>query len=207
MWVLEISHETTVKKIWDVSRVDLKQNSTSISHECSKLSTESSCKSCQRWHKARYDPVRRSSVEQTFHAKNTACMNELWKVVLIRHGIPGIIGNYWGGEIDRWTTQEGSYGLRFTAFIALPESSGSRFIPLGWDNSAWASEVRVTRPTVGRNLQTEDWRPWADSVMMMMAILKAPPHATCQQCYEFYAPKLIYSHKTTSLGTAVSIHG
>lgn len=39
-------------------------------------------------------------------------------------------------------------------------SSGRRFTPLGWVDFAWASEVHVTWPTVGRHLQTENWRPW-----------------------------------------------
>lgn len=117
----------------------------------------------RRFNKARYDSGRRSFLEEIFHAENAACMNELWKVVFSRHGIPGTVGNYWGGEIDRWTLYRNeAMAFIFTGFVGLPESSGSRFTLLGWANSACASEVCVPRPTVGRHLQTENWSPIND---------------------------------------------
>lgn len=107
----------------------------------------------RRLNKTRYDSFRRSFLERVFHAKNAACMNELWKLGFITHGIPGLVGNCWRGETDRWTLYTGRKQWPSTA---LPASSGSRFPPFGWADSAWTSEVHVTWSTVCRHLQMEN---------------------------------------------------
>lgn len=151
MWVLEVSHETTIKIIWDVSLVDLKQTSTSILPECSKSSTESS-------YELPGDGVRPGMIlsRETFWNKYSMpkrqpawmnferCTDQTW--------------NSWNNRklLGRRSRQMDYTGRKqwpsFYSFHCQPESSGSRFIPLGWENSAWASEVHVTRPTMGRNL-------------------------------------------------------